>query len=248
MGRGTTVGVDDDLAPGQAAVALWAADDEPSGRVDQEAHIAFDQLLGQHRLDDFLDDRLGQGAVIDVGGMLGREHDGIDRVRLAVDIAQGDLRLGVRAQPGQTAVTAQVGLALDQPVGVIDGRRHQHRCLVAGIAEHQALVARALVEVDAPTFVDALGDVLALLVIGHQHRAAFVIDAVIGVVVADALDGVASHLDVVDMSAGRDFAGQNDQPGVDQRFGGNPREFVLSEDRVQNRVRNLVGDLVGVTL
>src|SRR3989338_10510515 len=37
------VGVDDDLAPGQAAVALRAADDETAGRVDQIFDVALDQ-------------------------------------------------------------------------------------------------------------------------------------------------------------------------------------------------------------
>jgi hypothetical protein len=56
---GAAVGVDDDLAAGQAAVALRAADDEAAGRVDQVAGF-LQPLLGQHRLDDLLDDRFGE--------------------------------------------------------------------------------------------------------------------------------------------------------------------------------------------
>jgi flagellar motor component MotA len=108
-------------------------------------------------------------------------------IRLAVHIADGDLRLGVGAQPGQAAVAAQHRLALDQAVRQVDRQRHQHRRLVAGVAEHQALVAGALVEVVVVGLVHALGDVRALLVVGHQHGAALVVDAVLGVVVADAL-------------------------------------------------------------
>src|SRR5690606_5328305 len=40
------VGVDDDLAPGQARVALGAADHEASGRVDVVAGLGGDVLLG----------------------------------------------------------------------------------------------------------------------------------------------------------------------------------------------------------
>jgi hypothetical protein len=114
--------------------------------------------------------------------------------RTAVDVAQRDLGLGVRTQPWQAAVLAQLRLALDQAVRVVDRGRHQFRGFVAGVAEHQALVAGALVEVDAGAFVDALGDVRRLLVVADHHGATFVVDAEIGVVVTDALDGVARNL------------------------------------------------------
>ena len=39
------VGVDDDLAAGEAAVAVRAADDEATGRVDVELGVLVDQLL-----------------------------------------------------------------------------------------------------------------------------------------------------------------------------------------------------------
>jgi hypothetical protein len=53
---GAAVGVDDDLAAGQAAVAVRAADDEAPGRVDQVAGVAGgQQFLRNHRLDDLLD-------------------------------------------------------------------------------------------------------------------------------------------------------------------------------------------------
>ena len=181
-----------------------------------------------------------------VGAVLGGQHHGVDAVRLAVHIAHRDLALGVRAQEGQAAIFAQLGLALHQAVCVVDGRGHQLGCLVAGVAKHQALVARADVEVVVGRVVHALGDVVALFVVGHQHGAALVVDAVVGVVVADAFDGVACDLDVVHVRVGGDFTGQHDQTGVGQGFGRHAGAGVLLENCVQNRVRNLVGDLVGV--
>jgi hypothetical protein len=127
------------------------------------------------------------------------------------------------------------------------GRRHQLGRLIAGVAEHQALVAGAGVEVVVGGVVHALGDVVALLVVGDEHRAALVVDAVLGVVVADALDGVARDLDVVDVGIRRDLAGENHQTGVAQRLGGHAAARVLLEDRVQDGVRDLVGHLVGVS-
>src|SRR5574343_330026 len=250
-GEGTTavrgcpaVGVDNDLAAGQAAVALRATDDETAGRVDQVLDVALDQFLGQHRLDDLFDGRLAQVLQADVRRMLGGQHDGVDAVGLAVDVLDGDLRLGVGAGPGQAAVLAQHGLAFDQAVRQVDRQRHQRRGFVAGVAEHQALVAGALAEIVVVGLVDALGDVRALLVVGDQHGAALVVDAVVGVVVANALDRVAGDLDVIDVGVGGDFTGQHDQAGVAQGFGGNARMLVLGQDGVEDGVGNLVGDLV----
>jgi hypothetical protein len=50
------VGVDDDLAPGQAAIALRSADSEAAGRIDVEDRPLVDQLLRDLGLDDRLDD------------------------------------------------------------------------------------------------------------------------------------------------------------------------------------------------
>jgi hypothetical protein len=83
----------------------------------------------------------------------------------------------------------------------IDRQRHQARRLVAGIAEHQALVARALVEVEALAFVHALRDVLRLLAVGDDHRAGMRVEADRRIVVADALDGLARDRVVVDARA-----------------------------------------------
>ena len=46
-------------------------------------------------------------------------------------------------------------------------------------------------------------------------------NTVLGVVVANAFDGVACHLDVVDVRVGGDFTCQNDQTGVAQSLGSN---------------------------
>jgi hypothetical protein len=78
------------------------------------------------------------------GAVLGGEHDRLDADRLVVLVAERDLALRVGAQPGELALLAHLGLPLHQPVGVGDRRRHQHVGLVGRVAEHQALVAGAL--------------------------------------------------------------------------------------------------------
>src|SRR5690606_29854965 len=57
--RRTAVRIRDDLAARETAVALGPAHDESSRRVDEEVHLAADELGWQHGLDDLLDDGLG---------------------------------------------------------------------------------------------------------------------------------------------------------------------------------------------
>ena len=168
-------------------------------------------------------------------------------MRLAVHIAHGDLTLGVRAQKGQTTILAQLCLALDQSVRVVDGRRHQFGRFVAGVAKHQALIASAGVQMIIGGVVHTLGNIVALLVIGHQYRTTPVINAVVGVVVAYALQGVSRHLDVIHMGVGGDLTGQHHQTGVAQGLGGDAGFGVLREDGIENGIRDLIGHLVRVT-
>ncbi|TXT30757.1 MAG: hypothetical protein FD131_1443 [Rhodocyclaceae bacterium] len=91
-----------------------------------------------------------------------------------------------------------------------------------------------------------MGDVRALLVVGDEHGTTLVVDAVFGVVIADALDRLAGDLNVIDVGVGGDFTSQDDQAGVAQGFGGNAGMLVLSQDGVEDGVGNLVGNLVRV--
>ncbi len=145
------VGVDDDLAARQAGVAHRAADLEAAGRVDQGAVAADVEVgaavaqLGEDRLDDVLPDvGLEHALERDVRRVLGREHDGVEPHRLVALVGDGDLGLAVGAQVGELVALAHLGEALRQPVGEVDRQRHQLGGVVARVAEHQALVAGAL--------------------------------------------------------------------------------------------------------
>jgi hypothetical protein len=54
------VGVDDDLAAGQTAVALGSARHETAGRVDQVTGLAVNQFLRSILFDNFFDDAFGE--------------------------------------------------------------------------------------------------------------------------------------------------------------------------------------------
>src|SRR5690606_24701427 len=238
------VGVDDDLAAGQAAVAHRAADDELAGRVDVELGVLVQQFGRQGVLDDQLHDRFLQVILADFRVVLRGQHHGVDAHHLAAFIAAGDLALGVRAQPRQQAGLAGLGLALDQAVAEHDGRGHQHVGLVAGVAEHQALVAGALVlRLGA---VHALGDVHGLLADDVDDTAGGAVEADFGAGVADVADHVADDLLQVDPGAGGHFTGDDGHAGLDQGFHRHAGVLVLGDHGVQHGIGDLVGDLVGM--
>ena len=198
----------------------------------------------QDGLDDLFDHRLGQISVADLGMMLGRQHDGVDLGGLAIDILDGDLRLGVGTQPRDLAAVTQLGLALHQTMRQVQGQRHQLFGLVDRIAEHQALVAGALVQVQALAFIHTLSDVGRLCVVSDQHGATLVVDAIVGVVVTDALDDTTRHRVIVDLGFGGDLTSQHDQTRVAQGLSGNARVLVLSQDGIEDGIGNLIGNFV----
>ena len=157
----TAVGIDNDFAAGEPAVALRPADHEAAGGVDEVFGVGGEHFGRQHGFDDVLNHGLAQFFMADRRIVLGGKHHGVDAFYFAgfAVVHGGNLRFGIGAQPRQLAAFAQFALALHQAVAVIDGKGHQGGGFVAGIAEHQALVARALVQVDTFAFVHALGDV-----------------------------------------------------------------------------------------
>ena len=118
--------------------------------------------------------------------------------------------------------------------------------VVAGVAEHQALVAGADVLARGGVVVHAHGDVGRLFVDGDQHRAVVGADAHVGVGVADVADHFADDLLHVDRGLGRDLAGDDAQAGGDHRLAGDAAHRVLGEQGVEHAVGDLVGQLVGM--
>ena len=108
MARHAAIGIDDDLASGQATVAVRAPDHKPAGRVNKVFGVCVTPRCRQNRFDDFFHHRFLQILQGDAFLVLGREHHGIDSDRLAVFIPEGQLALGVRLEPVQLAAFAHV--------------------------------------------------------------------------------------------------------------------------------------------
>ncbi len=196
----------------------------------------------------------------DVGGrqarrVLGRQDDRGGAHRHAVLVLDRDLALGVGLQPLVAAV-ADLSQALQDVVAVLQGRRHQLGRLVRGVAEHDALVARALVLV--PGGVDADRDVGRLAVQTVDELELVPVET--RLFVADVADrGAHGGLDLILHARGplpvdvhdaltTNLAGQHDQIGRRQRLAGHPRIGVLGQEQVHDGVGDPVRDLVGMTL
>ena len=143
--RGPAVGVDDDLAAREPAVAVGAADEELAGGVDVPNRFRRDPALrkrGDHIRTNKRRNLFG-GQLLDE--MLVRDDDLGRLDRLAVLVAHRDLALGVGAERSFRARMTGLRYLAQDFVRVVERRRHQFGRFAAGVAEHDALIAGALV-------------------------------------------------------------------------------------------------------
>jgi hypothetical protein len=96
--------------------------------------------------------------------------------------------------------------------------------------------------------VDAPGDVGRLLVDRVEHRARISREAELGVGVADFANRLACDFLDVDVGVGGDLTRDHDQAGVDERLARHAAVGIVGEDRVEDAVGYLIGDLVRVSL
>src|SRR5579864_7927554 len=235
------VAVDDDLAAGEAAVALRAADDEAAGGVDVEDGALVQQARRDRGADHLLDHRVMDLVVADLGIVLGGDDDRVRPHRPVAVVLDGHLALAVGAQPLDLAATARDGQLAGQAMRQGDGEWHQGRRVAAGIPEHQPLVA-------GPPGVDSLGDVRRLRVDRRQHGAARAVEPVVGVGVADLADDPAGDVGEVDVGGGGDLAGQQHHASRDQRLARHAAGRVQPHHLVEDGIGDLVGHLVRVAL
>ena len=141
---------------------------------------------------------------------------------------------------------AGLGEALEDLVRVEDRRRHELGRLAAGIAEHDALVAGALILVVGG--IDALGDVGRLGVQQHVDLGILPVEPVL--LVADGLDGEPGAVDEVvagDLGRAAGLAGDHHAVGGGQRLGGDAqlaRIPAMFRAVLEEGVDHLVGDAV----
>ncbi len=261
MAGHATVGVDDDLATGQAGVAHGAAQHERPRRVDQQPDVGGVELrevrVGQHGVDDMAAQVGGEQVVqVDVRGVLRGDDDGVEANRSVTVVLDGYLGLAVGPQVGKHSGLADLREAAGEPVRQGDRKRHQFRGIGASVAEHQALVAGTLkghlvVGQRAGTCfvgdVDAARNFRRLCTDRDIDAARVSVEPFGGRVVSDFEDTVAHDLGDVRVGGGRDFTDDVDLPGGDQGFHRHARARIRGEQRVEDGVADRVTDLVRVS-
>ena len=144
MGRAAAIGIHNDLAPGQAAVAVRTAHNKAPGGVHIKYRVFVHQFRRHSGLNHFFNNILPQSLQFHIGAVLAGYNHGGHLYRLAVVILHGHLGLAVCVQIWQGAVLPHLGQLHSQFIGQTDGQRHQLRGLVAGITEHHTLVTGAV--------------------------------------------------------------------------------------------------------
>ncbi len=160
-------------------------------------------------------------------------------------IEECDLALRIGAKHVDGAGVPRLRHFVQDAVGVVDRRRHEIVGVAAGEAEHDSLIARALVLVARG--VDPLGDVGRLLVqidvdLGFLPMEAFLL-------VADLPDTAAHRLlhHLVGDLAGTPHLARQDHPvGGCQRLGRHPRIRVCREIQIDDGVGDTVAKLIGM--
>jgi hypothetical protein len=262
------VGVDDDLAARDARVAVGTADDEFARRVDVEqvvvayevgqfvarplqaslhardedaAHIVFDALA--HLPFGLFLRHVVAGAHEFV--VLGGNHDGVHPHRTArVVVFDRHLALGVGAEVGHLVVLApQDGELFHDDLCENQRGGHVFARFVAGVTEHDALVAGALLVV---ALHHALVDVGALFVDGGENAAGVAVEHVVAPGVPDAVDYASCDVLYVHVRL-RTYLARNDhQTCGTEGFAGHLRFGIAAEEFVEDRVGYLVRDFVGM--
>ena len=131
---------------------------------------------------------------------------------------------------------------------------HKLLGLAAGVAEHHALIAGAVVKLGISAFlgfkrlVNAEGYIRRLLVDIGDDAAGVAVKAVLGSVIADISDNAACYLRNVDIALGAYLTHDVDKAGGNGRLACDAAVGVLLEDSVKDSVRYLVADLIGMSL
>src|SRR5688500_1310705 len=99
VSRVAPIGVDDDLASGEAGVAHGTADRERAGPIHAIDRLRVEPALGYRRLDHDVADLRNDAVVDDVRIVLSRDDDRVHALRNAVRVLHGHLTLSVGPKP-----------------------------------------------------------------------------------------------------------------------------------------------------
>ena len=244
------VGVDDNFAASEACIAVGAANNEAPRGVKVVDGALVEVLGGHDWLDDVLEQLLLDVFLGDVLAVLGGDdncvHADGDGLAVLHAVLASHLGLAVGAHPGAGAVLADLGEPGTERGGQVVRKGHHRGGLVGGVAEHDALIAGT--DVLELVGINGLGNIGGLLLNGHNNVARAVVEALGDVVVANLLERLADHLLIVDGGSSGDLTENHHHASLGASLAGHTGGGVLAYAGIEDSVRDLIADLVGVTL
>ena len=219
------VGIGDNFPACYAGIRKGTALHKPAGRIHQRSEICVQAVGFCDLCHNAVDDLLYLHSVY-VRSMLCADEERVDPSGFVI---VGHLRLGIRQKQRRVQITQ----GQKRTGGQHEGKGHQLRCFVRGVAIHHALIARAA-SVHAPCNISALagdkGGALVAFRFRHTDAAQHFMCQNVGI----------GHV------LGRKLACQNDHVVLDQAFYGHAAFRIVTQTVRQHSVRDLVANFIWV--
>jgi len=122
-----------------------------------------------------------------------------------------------------------------------DRQRHKFGSLIDSIADHESLIAGA-------TGIDTLRDIGRLSADCVQYAAGLMIETILGIGITDILEDVPYQITDIDISDSGNFPSYNDQSDSNKCLTDYATLGILPEDIIQHDIRDLITDLIGMSL
>ena len=241
MGCKGAVAVHHELAPGQAGIGIRTALHKLTAGVQDDFRVIGGHTVKGQR-EHILVQQIRQLVNIGILFVLHRDdHRGDAHGGIAV-VLHCDLHLAIRADVGDNAGHAG---DFQQRYKALGGN-HRHRqifgCFVAGVADHNPLIART-----EGVLVLSLSQ---FRLHGTRNIGTLVVDVAVDLVrlrvIADIAQGVADDVEHVRLNLGGDFARHNDVTAGCHDLTGHAAGGIMLQTGVQHAVGNEVAQLVGM--
>ena len=232
--------IHNNLASRQTRVTHGPANHKTSRGIDVVVGIFIQPLRRDHSLNYMLQNSCPQLIISHGLSMLSGDHHRIHPNHFPFSVVLNrNLRLPIRPQKWKSPILPHLRKPHRKLVRQRNRSRHQLLRLITSIPKHHSLVAGA-------AGVYSHGDIARLFVDGGDYGAGIAVETVEGVVVSDGLDGAADYVLKIDVGFRRDFSGDDYESGGGQGFTGDAATGIFSQAGVEDGVRNLVGNFVGM--
>ena len=190
--------------------------------------------------------------------MLSGNNNSINCYRLTVlIISDSDLRLSVRTEIRESTVLAYLGKAATQLVSKSNRQRHELRSFIGCITKHHALISCA----DVVTFLGSMlfsvtslqsfiytdSNIGRLLIDGNENSTGLVVEAIVCIGVANLFNSLTNDVGNIHIAFGRNFTYYMNLSGGNESLTGNTTSRILSQNRIENAVGNLISHLIRMT-